>query len=99
MAKREKSTPKASPNTGKRFVDNTEVRRLLSELHIKQLQELKSRLDAQVIEASEMKLIWEMVKTHGIGIEGIEDLVEDALKAAASGLDDLEFDDEWSANI
>lgn len=99
MAKRKNKAEATGGSGGRRFIDNDEVKELVAELHMLQLRELLERLRSQVIEPAEMKLIWDMVKTHSIGIDGVSELVESALSQAATELGDLEFDESWSANL
>lgn len=96
MPKAKKPTPKRAST---RFIDTDRVKTLVAELHMLQLEELLSRLRAQVIEPSEMKLIWEMVKAHNLGIDGVEDLVRDALAESKVDLNDLEFDESWGSGL
>ena len=88
----------SKPNKKKRFIDNDEIKEKLAELHMNQLNILLERLETGLIEPQEMRLIWDMVKTHQIGIDSVEDLVEAAQKNAAGSIDGLELDEAWGFN-
>ncbi len=80
----------------KRFIDNNEIKKRLAELHLLQLECLLERMEEGTIEPQEMRLIWDMVKEHSIGIETVDELVEKALQKAEEGMEDIEIDEEWS---
>lgn len=79
----------------KRFIDNEDIKRRLAELHVKQLEELLQRLEDGIIEPQEMRLIWDMVKTHNIGIDSVDELVKKALENVEEKIEDLDLDEEW----
>jgi len=79
----------------KRFVDTDAVKEKIAELHMRQIDILLERLAEGSIEPQEMRLIWDMVKAHGIGIESIEDRVEQALGSSTKLVDEIELDSEW----
>lgn len=84
-----------SKRKGSRFIDNEVVKQKLAELHMIQLEILLERLEDGLIEAQEMKLIWEMVKHHGIGVDTVEDKVREAIEAREGSIADLDIEEEW----
>ena len=78
----------------KKFIDQVEIQKLLSELHMAQLVILLERMESGTIEPQEMRLIWDMVKEHHIGIESMEDRVEEAMRNAAENVEDIEIEDD-----
>lgn len=81
----------------KRFIDNDELKQKLSELQDKLLEDIDRKLDKGLLEPQEARLLWDMIKTHGVGIESVDDLVKKAQEAAEGRDIDLdETDKEWS---
>lgn len=72
------------------------IKEKVLELHQLQLDVLLERLQDDVIEPQEMRLILDMVKYHNVGVENFEELVE-AAKAEANGrLENIAIDENWS---
>lgn len=82
----------------KRFIDSDTVKELVAELHLKQLQHLKEALEDNFIEPQMLKLIWEMVKFHNIGVDGVDELAEKAKADFKEQINAIELDQEWEFN-
>lgn len=83
---------------GKRFIDNQDIKEKLATLHKKQLELLLQRMDDEIIEPQEMRLIWEMVQKHNIGFDSVEDLKKKALEQASRHVNEIQLDDDWIFN-
>lgn len=85
----------------KRFIDKDMIKSTLAKLHEKQLQRLEELLDAGDITHQEHRLIFDMVKFHGIGLESVEEMAQRAQEEATAKLlqdslaDTDNMADEW----
>ena len=79
----------------KRLIDREAHRDLVAKLHMEQLKVLLERVEDGTIEPAEMRLIWDIAKANGIGIESVEDMVEQAQAGVQKKIESITFDDEW----
>lgn len=76
----------------KRFIDNEVVKEKIAQAHMLQLDLLLEKLEEGLIEPQEMKLLWDMVRAHGIGMDNVDDKVQAALEARENSLAALDLD-------
>ncbi len=76
--------------TSERMIDKEAIKSMVADLHVKQLNLLLEKMEQGYIEPQEQRLIWDMVKAHNIGIDGVDDLVDRANSDMADEIGDIE---------
>jgi hypothetical protein len=73
-----------------RMIDKEEIKALVHDLHMKQLHLLLEKMEDGYLEPQEQRLIWDMVKTHNIGIDSVEDMVNRTNEGMQDEIDNIE---------